>query len=163
MIFKSEALLAAGALILATSTPTFAQSATASAGDPDGLVKLLQVAGYKPELARDDYGDPQIELEISGYNATLFFYGCDETAHTGCTSLQLRAGFDRKTSWTDKDALALAKKYRFASVWLDDDGDPWVQWDIVTGSGIPAKVFMDSVELFGDTVTDVADAVFADE
>lgn len=165
MYFAGRLTILAGALAFVSPTGALAQAqpTVASAGNPTGLVNLLDLAGYEPKLGTDDYGDPKIEFDLSGYNATLFFYGCDETGHTGCSSLQLRAGFDRKQPWTAKDAIDLAKKYRFASVWLDDDGDPWLQWDIITGDGIPAKVFLESISLFSDTVDDAGDIVFAGE
>lgn len=156
-----------GAAVLAATPATSATaqtSGTASAGDPAGLVKLLEQAGYSPELGKDSYGDPQIEIEVAEYTTMVLFYGCDEKTHTGCDSIQLRAGFDRDKPWTAAEALAVAKKYRFASVWLDDTGDPWVQWDILTGStGIPAAVFLNAVEVFGDTLEDTAEVVFADD
>lgn len=165
MTEKRGLIAVVGALALAWPTLAAAQAQppVVSAVDPAGLVNLLDLAGYQPKLGKDDLGDPKIEIDLSGYSATLFFYGCDETAHTGCTSLQIQVGFDRKKPWTDKEALALAKKYRFASVWLDDSGDPWLQWDIVTGDGIPAKVFLQSINMFRDTVDDAGDIVFAGE
>ncbi len=165
MYFTGKSMVLAGALALAWPAGAAAQAETlvASAGDPTGLVNLLDLAGYQPKLSKDDLGDPKIEIDLSGYSATLFFYVCDETVHTGCTSLQIQAGFDRKQPWTDKEALSLAKKYRFASVWLDDSGDPWLQWDIVTGEGIPAKVFLQSINMFRDTVDDAGDILFEGE
>lgn len=155
---------AALAVALVTTSPAQAQSSTlVSANNPSGIVKALQQAGYNPTLGADGYGDPQIELQIAGYTSTLLFYGCDETTHQGCDSIQLRAGFDRGTPWTAEDALAVTKKYRFAAVWLDDSGDPWVQWDIMTGTGISSKVLLDSIEVFGDTLKDTAELVFAED
>lgn len=160
--------LAALAGALALSTPAAASAQTqqpsvATAADPSGLVNLLDLAGYQPKLGKDDLGDPKIELDLSGYDATIFFYGCGEKLHTGCTSLQIQTGFDRRKPWPDAEALKLAKKYRFASVWLDDEGDPWLQWGIVTGDGIPAKVLLQSINMFRDTVDDAGDIVFDGE
>ena len=157
-------LVAALVGALASASPAHAQSAVlVSANNPAGIVKALQQAGYKPELGTDSYGDPKIDLEVAGYTTTMYFYGCDETTRQGCDSIQLRAGFDREAPWTAADALAVTKKYRFAAVWLDEAGDPWVQWDIMTGTGISSKVLLDSVEVFGDTLKDTAELVFAED
>lgn len=160
MKFRCWAL--ASAILFAASAQAQSQ-AMVSAKNPAGLVTLLQGAGYEPKLGADSYGDPQIEIDIADYKTTILFYGCDETTHKNCDSVQLRAGFDRKAPWTAAEALAVAKKYRFASVWLDETGDPWVQWDILTGDGIPAPLFLAAVETFGDTLSDTAEMVFEDE
>lgn len=155
-------MIAVLAGLVACATPAYGQSSMVSASNPTGLVKVLESAGYSPKLGADSYGDPEIELEIAGYNASMVFYGCDEETKKNCDSVQLQAGFDRTEPWTATAALEVSKKFRFASIWLDDEGDPWVQWDIVTGEGIPAKVFLSSVESFGVTLEDAAALVFAE-
>lgn len=152
------------AVVAAMTAPLAAQTAPlVRAADPAGLVALLEAAGYQPKLGTDSTGDPMIDLDLGGYNGTIYFYGCDETAHNNCESLQLQAGFDRKQAWTPASAIDLSRKFRFSSVHLDDDGDPWVKWDVVTGEGIPPKVFLTSVEYFSDVVADTAEIIFADE
>jgi hypothetical protein len=152
------------AFAAALSAPVAAQSrALAKASDPVGLVMLLEGAGYQPKLSKDETGDPMIDVDLGGYRGMIYFYGCDEAAHDQCQSLQFQAGFNRDKPWTANDAIALAKKFRFSSVHLDDEGDPWVKWDVITGEGIPAKVFLTSVEYFTDVVADSAEIIFADE
>lgn len=152
------------ALVASLASPAYAQSAgIVSAGNPAGIVRLLEQQGMAAKLDKDSYGDPTIEFELSGYKTSLLFYGCDENTHGGCTSVQLRAGFDRDKPWTAAEAIGVTKKYRFVSIWLDDDGDPWVQWDIITGSGIPAAVFTEALQQFGDTLVDTAEVVFAEK
>lgn len=134
-----------------------------SAANPQGIVDLLELTGREPKLGKDELGDPKIELDLSGYSATIYFYGCDEETHQQCDSLQFQAGFNRKQPWTAQEAIKIAEKYRFAAVFLDDEGDPWLRWDVMTGDGIPAKVFLSGVELFTETVNDAAEMVFAGE
>ena len=159
--------LRAAVLALATvlSTPLAAQGAAAvvKAADPAGLVSLLEGAGYQPKLGKDETGDPMIDLDLGGYKGIIYFYGCHETAHDQCQSLQFQAGFDRDQPWTAGEAIELSKKFRFSSIHLDDEGDPWMKWDVVTGDGIPAKVFLTSVEYFTDVVADGAEIVFAEQ
>lgn len=53
---------------------------------------------------------------------------------------------------------------RFASVWLDDEGDPWISWDMVTGrNGVPVSTFSTAMRMYADTVDRVADMAFAEE
>jgi hypothetical protein len=163
---KSIKLLIA-ALAGACSLPLAAQPvpATVSAANPEGMMQVLLFAGYSAELDTDNYGDPLIDTEFAGWPGSIVFFGCDEDTRTGCDSVQLRAGFDRAEPMPLdllNDALANG---RYFAVHLDEEGDPWVHWDIVTGSGegIPASVFMRSVNSFGLQIETVADIVFAEE
>lgn len=157
-------LLAASALALATP-PLGAQTGEAmvTAKNPQGIVDALEGAGYDAELTQDGAGDPMIVTELSGWSSRIYFYGCDETSHDGCDALQFSAGFDRKQPWTAEEAIALARKYRFSSIYLDDEGDPYIEWDVITGDGIPAPVFLASVLSFSDAIDVARSEAFADE
>ena len=149
---------------LIAAAPLAAQGeAMVSAKDPQGILRALEAAGYEAALETDGQGDPMITTELSGWPSRIYFYGCDETTHAGCDSVQFSAGFDRKQPWSATDALALSTRYRFASVWLDDEGDPYIMWDVITGDGIPAKVFLSSVLYFTDAIDNVSSVVFADQ
>lgn len=156
-------------LALAASTvalPAAAQTPpmTVSAADPEGMASVLRFAGYPAKLTTDDYGDPQIDTQFSSWEGAIMFYGCDEDTHTGCDSIELRVGFDRAEPMT----LALFNEVassRYIAAFLDEEGDPWINWDIITGNGegIPAPVFMQAVNEFADGVEYAADLVFAEE
>jgi len=153
------------ALVLAVGIATSANAAAPemiSARDPQAMVALLDTTGFEPKLDKDSGGDPMISLNVGGYKSTIYFYGCDDK-HVDCDSLQVQASFDRKQPWDPKAALQVAKKWRYASVWLDDEGDPVISFDIVTGDGIPAKVFLKALNGFGDSLDEVADMVFPDD
>ena len=134
-----------------------------SASDPQALAKYLEITGHEPKLEKDQQGDPKITIKVNDYTVTMFFYGCDEKTHQGCDSLQLQSSFDRRNPWPAADAIKVAEKWRYGSVWLDKEGDPVVSWDVVTGDGIPSKVFLEAVNNFGDTVHEVAKMVFPDD
>lgn len=139
--------------------------ATVSAANPEGMIQVLRFAGYSAALDSDTYGDPLIDTEFAGWSGSIVFFGCDEDTRMGCDSVQLRAGFDRAEPMPLEllnDALANG---RYVAVHLDEEGDPWVRWDIVTGNGegIPASVFMKSVNSFAMQIGTVADVVFAEE
>ncbi len=157
----------AGLAALALPQAALAQAgpAMASAADPEGIARLLRFAGYPAELTTDSVGDPMIETEFSGLIGSVLFYGCDSQTHQRCDSVQLRVGLDRARPM----ALAMLHSEfgndRFYSVHLDDEGDPWFNWDIMTGSGegIPSQVFMLAVNRFATQVESASDAVFAEE
>jgi hypothetical protein len=159
---KLAIALAAGTFAL----PAAAQQPpmTVSAADPEGMANVLRFAGYPAEVVTDDYGDPQIDTEFSGWEGVIMFYGCDEETHDGCDSIELRVGFDRKEPMT-LELLNEVVASRFIAAFLDDEGDPWINWDIITGNdeGIPAPVFMQAVNEFSSGVEYAADLVFAEE
>ncbi|MBA4044022.1 MAG: hypothetical protein C0471_06330 [Erythrobacter sp.] len=154
-----------GFLVAAMAAPLAAQGKgeTLSAKEPAGIVLALLNAGYDATLETDDFDDPLIKFEGDGYKYDMLFYGCDETTHEGCDSVQLRVGFDRAKPWNAADAMELSRENRYTAVALDDEGDPYLFWDIVTGDGIPAAVLIDSVQRFEGNAELAAEAIFAEE
>jgi len=157
-------LLAAGALLLAAA-PLGAQTGEGmvTAKNPQGIVDALTAAGYDAELTEDGMGDPLIVTELSGWSSRIYFYGCDETSHDGCDAVQFSTGFDREQPWTAEEAIALTRQYRFTGIYLDDEGDPYLVWDVVTGDGIPTPVFLASVLNFSDAIDTARPVIFAEE
>lgn len=155
----------AGALVAASwSVGAFAQTgAMVRASDPESIRTTLEEAGYDAELTTDDIGDPLIKLTLSGRNARIYFYHCDETTHDECGSLQFSAGFDREKPWTASEAIKLSGDYRYMSVRLDEENDPYIHWDVEIGEGILRSVFLRTVLRFTESVETANDIVFADE
>ncbi|ANY20878.1 hypothetical protein A6F68_02379 [Tsuneonella dongtanensis] len=158
---RASVLIAFG-LALAPAA-TFAADETVAASNPDGIVRVLRESGFSAELDKDSYGDPLIKTSFAGYPGSIYFYGCAAETHEGCESLQFRAGLDRKTPLTPELTNAIVKKYRFTALWLDDDGDPWVNFDLFTGSGIARENFMRTLKAFEQNFGSIANDVFAEE
>lgn len=144
-----RAILTAGAL--AASAPALA--ATVSAQKPDTLADALRGAGYEVVAGTDDTGDPVLDLVMQGYKARLLFLDCDAAAHDKCGSIQFFASFDAEGAGLSAgDAILFARRYRYASVTVNANGDPTLRWDIETGDGIPSEVFVTSAARFLTTV-----------
>ena len=146
---------AASAVLLFAAAPAEAQDAPriTTAADPATVVSALEMAGYRAELKTDNIGDPKIVTKLSGREVQIFFYGCDSETHAGCDQLQFMVGFDSDQPLEAAKVERFMHSRRFASMSLDDEGDPWLSWDLVTGTeGIPAAVFLQSVRLFTETV-----------
>ena len=157
-----HAMIVAGlGLAMAFATPAAAQSV--SANNPGGLAKAMRDAGYQADLDVDDYGDPMITTKFGTYSGAIYFYGCDSTRHDRCESFQFRAGLDRKKAMPYSLMNQIVQKYRYTAMWLDDEGDPWVNFDVFTGDGIPTDVFMLAYTSYSDTLNNVANMVFAEE
>jgi hypothetical protein len=151
------------AAALALGVAGTAQAQTVSAANPKGLLKAITSAGYEAELSTDKVGDPMIETTLSGYKVIVLFYGCDEKTHKGCDSVQFSTGFDRETPMDPVKALAIAREWRFLAVSLDDEGDPYLRWDVLTAGGIPQSVFMAAFRRYGETIESAADMIFEGE
>ncbi len=156
MMFRTGFVpLAMAAMMAAAPVSAQEQQATptVTAGEPSSIVKALGAAGYSATLETDDYGDPRITTDLSGREVSIWFYGCDEETRKNCDSLQLVIGFDADKPMTAQQMLDFMDKRRFASMTLDDEGDPWMSWDIVTGTeGIPQSVFLTAIRSFDDTI-----------
>lgn len=149
-----RALATAAAVVVAQ--PALAATMV-SATNPESLATALRSAGHEVAVAKDDTGDPVLNLVMRGYKARLLFLDCDQQAHDRCGSVQFLASFDAEgTGLTPADALRFTGRYRYAAVTLNGSGDPTLRWDIETGSGIPAEVFVTAADRFLGTVQAMA-------
>jgi hypothetical protein len=158
-------LIVTAAALAAIPAGAAAQSAPdiVTASDPDGVVSAMAYAGYEATLGTDAYGDPKIDGSFGGWSGSVWFYGCDELTNDGCTSLQLVVGFDRKNPMPLEMLNEIASSQRFVAIYLDEEGDPWLKWDIVTEEGIPAGVLNSSLQQYSQQVAAIADLVFEAE
>ena len=141
------------AAIAALSVSAPAIAADVSAGQPETLAEALKGAGYEVALGVDDTGDPVLELTMQGYKARLLFLDCDPGSHDKCGSVQFFAAFDADgAGLSPSDAVLFARRYRYAAVTVNANGDPILRWDIETGEGIPATVFQTSAARFLGTM-----------
>ena len=157
-------LLALAAACSMVPAAGWAQGGTdmVSAADPDGMAAVLEAAGYSVQTDVDSYGDPLLIVDYSGYEGQIVFYGCDETTNDGCDSVQLTVGLDRDEAMSLQAVNELVANERFVSISLDEEGDPWITWDVVTLGGIPTPVFLNAMEQFTAQVELVADKVFGE-
>ena len=128
-----------------TASPATAQDTDPCGADmicasaPKTVVDAFREAGLKAKLQVDDAGDPVIESAASGYNFDTYFYGCVDTKQ--CTSLQFRVAFLKEP----ENTIELANKWnatkRYSQMFLADDGQLVVSWDVTTVGGLPKKNF----------------------
>ena len=160
---KYLAVLAAALVAVPVAAQAQGANALISAQDPAALAEAMELGGYPVEMTTDSFGDPLIRTEYSGWRGSVVFYGCDEESHEGCDSIQLSVAFDRATPMPPELVNELLSTERFISIHLDDEGDPWVTWDILTANGIPRAVLMRALLLFSQQTETVSERVFAEE
>lgn len=97
------------------------------------VVAAMQEYGVRAKLGKDDLGDPQIDSALAGANFQVRFYDCEKAR---CGSLQFLSGFDLDEAMSLEEANDWNRTMRYGSVYLDDEGDPYLQMDIDVTRGI---------------------------
>ncbi len=154
-LWRAFAMMAA----LSASAPAVATDVSAS--QPGTLAEALKGAGYEVVQDVDDTGDPVLELTMQGYKARLLFLDCDPASHDKCGSVQFFAAFDADgPGLSAVDAVLFARRYRYAAVTVNANGDPILRWDVETGAGIPATVLQTSAARFLGTMRAMGETLF---
>lgn len=149
-------------LVLA-SVPTILTGANAQvvASDPKAVALGVGEAGYLARVKEDSDGDPQIVTKMSGWTVIIYFYGCVD--NKDCQSIQFRAGFDRTSPMKLEDVNEWNAGRRFGTVSLDEEGDPYLSWDIILNEAIPQTVFAKIIDIYDETVGDFSLIAFNDQ
>ena len=143
--------LTALALLLGLAMPP--QTAGAQVlGDPDVIAELLIDYGLRVERGTDDYGDPVLDSRIDGTRFSVGFYACDPKP---CESIQFSAGFDMPAPLPPRLVADWNRNHRFGKAFLDDDGDPYLQMDVMTaGDGIGRRNFEEILSMWQTALSD---------
>ena len=120
--------------------------AIVSAEDPSSLVAIIQTLGFQARLDTDNVGDPMIRSSAGGVDFNITFYGC--TKNRRCQSLRFASGYDLADGTTLEVLDDWNEEQRFASAYLDDEDDPWLQMDLNTAGGITQTNFAKNFELW---------------
>ena len=141
---------------MAGMAPANAENVTA---DVDRITAILQSEGYQAKRAGETAA-PRIETAMSGYSATVVFYGCDDKGQA-CKSVQFYAGFNPKTSPTLQAMNDYAKDNRFGRIYLDEDNDPVIEMDVdLEAGGMSEELFIDNLAYWTTILDRFADFVF---
>ena len=127
------------------AAPAAAQSLL-SAADPEQLAEAIREFGYQARLEKDGTGDPLISSSASGGEFQIEFYGC--TRNRDCKTLRFAAGYDLQDGATLEKVNEWNVDKRFASAYLDDEDDPWLQMDVNTEGGISRQAFETSMDIW---------------
>lgn len=118
------------------------------ASDPAAIASLLATRGYETRLGTDSYGDPMIETASQGVAWDMIFFDCDGGA--ACRSVQFVTGFDLE------DGLAVGRvnhwnrENRYAKVYLDREGDPFIEFDVNLEGGATEANFLSDLAIWNE-------------
>ncbi len=135
---------------------------TIAATQPQGVLAAVVDAGYSATyFPRDQQGPAAISLEVDGLESFISFADCDEAIPDFCETLVLSTKWDRTVPISDAAIVEANRQHKYVSVWRDDDGDPLLQWAILTRrEGIPTPVFLDALGRYLSVAQDFWDVVF---
>lgn len=110
-------------LILGAAVPSVAsaEDRIVDTGNIATVAALLQEAGYKAEIKKQDNGETYISSAANGNGFSLYFYGCKNDA--GCDSFEFYSYYKKKPYFSYQLANEWNAKKRFLKLVLDKDGD----------------------------------------
>ncbi|NEX91651.1 YbjN domain-containing protein [Caulobacter sp. 17J65-9] len=147
---------------LAVAAAVFAAGTASAATIHDGGMTGPEVAawlkdkGYRAELSKDDAGDPMIDSAAEGINFKVYFYDCEGPR---CKAIQFSAGFDLKNGLSLAKANEWNRKNRYLKVYLDDDSDPYVQYDVNVNAGRTMSGLDDDFSVWTGMLGDFAEFI----
>jgi hypothetical protein len=145
MIAARLAAAAVGLGLVLSPLPAAAQSLVGAA-DPEALAGVIRDLGFQARVDKDNTGDPLIRSSANGGDFQIEFYGCTENRE--CKTLRFYAGYDLRDGTTLDVVNQWNVDKRFASAYLDDEDDPFLQMDVNTEGGISRVAFETSFEVW---------------
>lgn len=140
------------ALTLLIAAPAFAQDVPddrmLTAADPAAIAQAVRFYGRPAALETDEAGEPSIDTGFGGIRGRIWFYDCDARGRN-CVGLQFQIGIGTSRKLTLQQVNAFNHGRRFATLSLDDQGDPILAHDLsMAPPGISAAAFRDTMQLF---------------
>ncbi|KAF1701653.1 YbjN domain-containing protein [Pseudoxanthomonas suwonensis] len=142
---------------LALASPLLAAEAAAERISGKEALAVMRSMDLSPELATDGVGDPQINFVIDGLHARLNFYDCKKDGR--CGSLQLETALDLDDGTTYFVANRFNKQYRYVRMFLDEEMDPYLQYDFEVLHADAQAHLRSQVEMFRTLLVNFKDAV----
>ena len=151
------------------SGPVLAQNepiAMAKATDAPGLLAILKQAGYDAKFTPLEDEDRAASIEIATQKGNIFvqFSDCEDAVPDFCDTLVLSTSWDRSTPMADSVIAEANRTFRYVSIWRDEDGDPVMQWAILTrDTGVASPLFLNALQRYLSIVRDFDEIAFEDD
>ena len=123
--------------------------------DPDQILNLARGYG-SANLEKSDNGDPLIRGRIDGVGYAIFFNDC--TNNRNCDTLGFYAGWT-DTNVTEAHVAEWNRTKRFSRAYIDDEGDPVIEFDVNLKSGVSRRNFDDTLDWWKTVMLDFRDQV----
>ncbi|WP_372004275.1 YbjN domain-containing protein [Tistrella mobilis] len=123
--------------------------------DPDQILNLARGYG-SANLEKSDNGDPLIRGRIDGVGYAIFFNDC--TNNRDCDTLGFYAGWT-DTNVTGAHVAEWNRSKRFSRAYIDDEGDPVLEFDVNLKGGVSRRNFDDTLDWWKTVMLDFRDQV----
>jgi hypothetical protein len=112
---------------------------------PQSIADALKAQGYQAQLGvNEKTGNPTVKSAASGYNFTIYFFGCE--GGRNCTSLTFATIFEDDGTNTPALANKWNRDNRFSQMAANEDGSMAFTYDVTTVGGLNQKNFADVVD-----------------
>jgi|SRR5690606_21520294 hypothetical protein len=113
------------------------------------VAAALQAKGYKAQIGRDQAGDPMITSALQGANFRVMFYSCEGAR---CAAIQFATAFDMDKGLTYELINRWNRERRFGRAFLDDEMDPYVEYDVDFEVGATTEAIENAVDVWESVV-----------
>jgi hypothetical protein len=148
-------IVAALAAVLAAALPAAAQTPLGPKLIDTGGMTGPEVAawlggrGFESIIGKTNQGGPKVDSVRSGAKFQVNLYDCEGDR---CQSVQFSAFFDLKDGLTGPVANQWNKNNRYLKAYLNEDGDPYVQYDVNVNRGRTYSGLDDDFDVWADTL-----------
>lgn len=122
--------------------PVMANAGGVSVSD---VIRVSKSEGYSITQDVDSDGDPMLSGKINGISYDIFFYGCEDV-HQHCGSMQFSTAFDLTKGITMDEINAWNRDYRFGKAYVDDEMDPFIEYNITLLGGVTDENLADVID-----------------
>lgn len=149
------AACAAMALTFAAAAPATAQT---SGAIPNGgvtaqeLQRFLQSKGLPAEVKRGDNGQQYLASKADDIIFTIILYDCNSPPR--CASVRFVADFDVDERMSAAKANEWNVQKRYVKAYIDENGDPSIDYDVNTSPGKTWEGFDDDFGVWVGLMTD---------
>ncbi len=137
-------------------------SGVVAATRAQSVLAAVTEAGYEAQLfEREGEDRATIEIDSDGLVSLIVFADCNDAIPDFCETLVLSTKWDRTVPISDAAIATANQRHNYVSIWRDEEGDPLLQWAILTGrEGIPTPVFLSALERYLSVAQDFWDVAF---
>lgn len=149
--------LASGAVPVSFALAQDKSAPMVKATDAPGLLAVLKQAGYDATYKPRKDEDSKAAIEIITRDGSVYvqFVDCQKAVPDFCETLVFSASWDRSVPIADSVIADSNRNFKYVSIWRDDEGDPVVQWAILTrDTGLSPPLFLNALQRFLDIVSD---------
>lgn len=109
------------------------------------VAAALQAKGLQAQIGKDSQGDPMITSALDGSPFRVLFYTCKAGR---CAAISFATAFPNASGVTLQTINDWSRKNRFGRAYLDDDQDPFVEYDVDMERGATTEAIGNAIDVW---------------